>query len=73
MENLRDIEVFNIEITEQGTFAYISFQDLNNKDSLTGGGYNHIKVPVNLRPFRLSSRDNILVDQSVKNSVPQIS
>jgi len=66
MKNLANIEVFNIEITEKGTFAHISFQDLDNTDNLNNG-YDNICVPMNLRPIQLSSRDNMLVDQSVKN------
>lgn len=65
MKNLQNIEVFNIEITEEGTFAYISFQDLDNTDNLDNG-YDNIRVPMNLRPIQLSVRDNMLVDQSVK-------
>ncbi len=66
MKNLTDIEVFNIEITEKGTFAHISFQDLGNTNNITNG-YDSIRVPMNLRPIQLSPRDNMLVDQSVKN------
>jgi hypothetical protein len=66
MKNLANIEVFHIEITEEGTFAHISFQDLDNIDNLNNG-YGHVRVPMNLRPIQLSSRDNVLTDQSVKN------
>lgn len=66
MKNLTEIEVFHIETTEKGTFAHISFRDLNNTDNVNNG-YDHIRVPMNLRPIQLSVRDNILVDQSVKN------
>lgn len=66
MKNLANIEVFHIEITEEGTFTYISFQDLDNIDNVNNG-YGHIRVPMNLRPIQLSVRDNIFVDQSVKN------
>lgn len=65
MKNLENIEVFNIEITEEGAFAHISFQDLDNIDNLNNG-YDNIRVPINLRPIQLSVRDNVLVDQSVK-------
>ena len=65
MENLTNIEVFNIEITEEGTFVHISFQDLDNTENINNG-YDNIRVPMNLRPIQLSVRDNILVDQSVK-------
>lgn len=65
-KNLTNIEVFNIEITEEGVFAYISFQDLDKAYTLNNG-YDNIRIPMNLRPIQLSSRDNMLVDQSVKN------
>jgi len=66
MKNLTEIEVFHIEIKEEGTFAHISFRDLDNTDNVNNG-YEHICVPMNLRPIQLSVRDNVLVDQSVKN------
>ena len=65
MKNLANIEVFHIEITDEGTFAHISFQDLDNTDNLNNG-YDNIRVPMNLRPIHKSVRDNVLVDQSVK-------
>ena len=65
MKNLTNIEVFNIEITKNGTFAHISFQDLEKIDNINNG-YNNIRVPMNLRPIQLSIRDNALVDQSIK-------
>ena len=65
MENLTEIEVFHIETTEKGTFAHISFRDLNNTDNVNNG-YDNIRVPMNLRPIQLSVRDNVLVDQSIK-------
>lgn len=66
MENLKNIEVFHIETTEEGTFAHISFQDIKNESDINNG-YNNIRVPMNLRPIQLSVRENMLVDQSVKN------
>jgi len=71
MKNLTNIEVFNIEITEEGTFAHISFQDLNNTDNINNG-YDNIRVPINLRKIQLSVRDNMLVDQSVKEYADSI-
>ena len=66
MKNLANIEVFHIEITGEGTFAHISFQELDNTDNLNNG-YDNIRVPMNLRPIQKSVRDNVLVDQSVKD------
>ena len=70
MKNLSNVEVFHIEITEEGSFAHISFQDLSNIDN-PNNGYDHVRVPMNLRPIQKSSRDNVLVDQSVKQLVEQ--
>ena len=66
MENLENIEVFNIQTTKEGSFAWISYRDLNNTDNLNNG-YSCKRVPLNLRAIQLSSRDNVLTDQSVKN------
>lgn len=66
MKNLSNIEVFHIETTEEGIFAHISLRDLDNTDNVNNG-YFHIIVPMNLRPIQLSSRGNVLVDQSVKS------
>lgn len=68
MKNLTNIEVFHIETTSEGTFAHISYQDLDDRDNLNNG-YNHIRVPMNLRPIQLSVRDNVLVDQSLKQDI----
>jgi len=65
MKNLANIEVFHIEITDEGTFAHISFQDLDNTKSIADG-YDNIRVPMNLRPIQKSVRGNMLVDQSLK-------
>ena len=66
MRDLTNIDVFHIETTDEGTFAYISFQDMENGDPVNNF-YNHIRVPMNLRPIQLSVRDNILVNQSAEN------
>jgi hypothetical protein len=68
MENLTNIEVFHIETTEQETFAYISFQDQDKLHNINNG-YDHIRVPMDLRPIQLSPRDNILVNQSTHNYI----
>lgn len=68
MENIKDLEVFHIEITDEGCFAYLSYQDEKYHNNMTNG-YNHIRVPMNLRPIQLSSRGNTLVNQSIKNDV----
>ena len=67
MKNLQNIEVYHIETTEDGTFAYISFQDPNYKGDDPTNGFDNIKVPLKLRPIRLSIRGNTLVDQSERD------
>ena len=67
MKNLLNIEVYHIETTEEGTFAHISYQDPNWKGDNPTNGFDHIKVPLKLRPIQLSVRGNTLVDQSEKN------
>jgi len=68
MTNIDNIEVINIETTNEGSFAYISFRDLDNMDSITEG-YASVRVPFNLRPLQLSSRGNILVSQEAPKKV----
>lgn len=67
MKNLLNIEVYHIETTEEGTFAHISYQAPNWKGDDPTNGFDHIKVPLKLRPIQLSIRDNVLVDQSEKD------
>lgn len=67
MKNLLNIEVYHIETTEEETFAHISYQDPNWKGDDPTNGFDHIKVPLKLRPIQLSIRGNTLVDQSEKN------
>jgi len=68
MNNLKNIEVFNIETREDGLYAHISFQNLDNIADLNNG-YDNICVPIKPRLIQQSSRDNMLCDQSVKNDV----
>lgn len=67
MRELTNIEVYHIEITEEGSFAYISFQTPNDKADPTNG-FQHIRVPLKLRPIQLSVRGNTLIDQSEKTT-----
>ena len=67
MKNLLNIEVYHIETTEVGTFAHISYQDPNWKGDDPTNRFDHVKVPLKLRPIQLSIRGNTLVDQSEKD------
>ena len=70
MKDLNNVEVFHIETTKEGMFAYISFQrELGDGEVDMNNGYDHIRVPINPREIQLSSRDNVLVDQSVKEYI----
>lgn len=66
MENLKDIEIINISTENGELVATISFQDTNNISDLNNG-YDTIRVPVHPRDLQLSSRGNLLVDQSIKS------
>ena len=62
---MKNIEVIQLNTNKEGKLiATISYQDTTVQD--LNNGYSIIDVPVNVRALQLSSRDNILVDQSVK-------
>jgi hypothetical protein len=65
MKEFKEVEVFNIEIRNDGAFAYISYQNPNKIGDINNG-YDHICVPMKLRPIQMSVHDNLLVDQSEK-------
>lgn len=65
MKNIENLEVIQLNTNKEGKLiATISYQDTTVQD--LNNGYSIIDVPVNVRALKLSSRDNILVDQSVK-------
>ena len=65
MKNIENLEVIQLNTIKEGKLiATISYQDTTVQD--LNNGYSIIDVPVNVRALQLSSRDNILVDQSVK-------
>lgn len=65
MKNIENLEVVQLNTNKEGKLiATISYQDTTVQD--LNNGYSIIDVPVNVRALKLSSRDNILVDQSVK-------
>jgi len=65
MKNIENLEVIQLNTNKEGKLiAIISDQDTTVQD--LNNGYSIIDVPVNVRALQLSSRDNILVDQSVK-------
>lgn len=66
-ERFIEVEVYHIETTNEGSFAYISYKDLEWHGDDPTNGYNHIKVPLKLRPIQKSIRGNTLTDQSEKN------
>jgi len=69
MKNYAEVEVFYIEEPNENNemFAWISFKDPEWNGEDPTDGYNNIRVPVNLRSIQLSSRGNILTNQSEKN------
>ena len=66
MKNLTNMEIINISTKNGKLFALMSYQDLNHDVSDVNIGYDTIEIPINLRDIQLSSRDNMLVNQSVK-------
>lgn len=64
MYNITNLEVIQITTKEGKLVATLSYQD-QRIDALKNG-YAIIDVPINIRELQLSSRDNVLVDQSVK-------
>ena len=65
MKNIKNLEVIQLNTNKEGKLiATISYQDLTVQD--LNNGYAIIDVPVNARALQLSSRDNVLVDQSLK-------
>ena len=65
MKNIENLEMIQLNTNKKGKLiATISYQDTTVQD--LNNGYSIIDVPVNVRALQLSSRDNILVDQSVK-------
>jgi hypothetical protein len=66
MKNLTNMEIINISTKNGKLVALMSYQDLNHDISDVNIGYDTIEIPINLRDIQLSSRGNILVNQSVK-------
>lgn len=66
--NLQNFEIIQISTEEGKLVALLSYQDVGAVDSLTDG-YHLVRVPVNIRELQLSIRDNILVNQSVRQDV----
>jgi len=72
MKNILNIEVIQLNTNKEGELiATISYQDTTVQD--LNNGYSMIDVPVNVRALQKSSRDNVFVNQSVKNELNLIS
>lgn len=65
MKDIQDIEVIQINTINGNLYATISYQDIRNIDNVNSG-YDTIQIPFNIREMKLSSRGNLLVDQSIK-------
>ena len=65
MDNIKNIEVINLQTKNGKLVAIISYQDLNDIGNINNG-YNWKEVPVNIRELQQISRGNYLVDQSEK-------
>ena len=64
MNNITNLEVIQITTKEGKLVATLSYQDERIDD--LNNGYAIIDVPINIRELQVSSRDNVLVDQSIK-------
>jgi len=65
MKNIENLEVIQLNTNKKGKLiATISYQDTTIQD--LNNGYSIIDVPVNIKALQLSSRGNVLVDQSTK-------
>ena len=67
MDKIQNMEIINISTKNGKLIALLSYQNTELKDGDLNNGYDAIEVLINLRDIQLSSRGNILVDQSVKN------
>ena len=64
MRNIEYLEVIQITAKEGKLVATMSYRDTTVND--LNNGYAIIDVPINGRELQLSSRGNVLVDQSIK-------
>lgn len=65
MKNLTNMEIINISTKNGKLVALMSYQDLNHDIPDVNNGYDTIEIPINLRDIQLSSRGNMLVNQSL--------
>ena len=63
---IQNLEIIQLDTVDGKLVAILSYQHMDNVHDVNNG-YAHISVPVNIRPLRLSVRDNVLVNQSVRN------
>jgi hypothetical protein len=66
-KNLINMEIINISTKNGKLVALMSYQDTEKSIEDINNGYDTIEVPINLRDIQLSSRGNMLVDQSLKD------
>ena len=64
MDNITNLEVIQITTKKGKLIATLSYQD--NRVNDLNNGFSTVDVPVNIREIQLSSRDNTLVNQSIK-------
>jgi hypothetical protein len=66
MKDLENLEIINISTKKGKSVALVSFQDISKIENLSNG-YDTMEIPINPREIQTSIRENMLVDQSVKN------
>lgn len=65
MKTIKNLEIIQLNTVDGKLIATLSYQDLELIGNINNG-YSTTNVNVNIREFKLSSRGNILVDQSIK-------
>jgi hypothetical protein len=68
MKDIIELEVIQINTKDGKLVATLSYKDLTDSVDfdICNNGYRTIEAPINIRDFQLSTRGNLLVDQSVK-------
>jgi len=66
MKTFENLEIIQLNTIDGKLMATLSYRNLYGICNLNNG-FSTVVVPVNIRKLQLSSRGNILVDQSIKS------
>lgn len=67
------MEIINISTKNGKLVALMSYQNIEPVQGDLNNGYDTVEIPINLREIQLSSRGNMLVDQSAKGDSRDVS